>query len=540
MSSTSQNSVHPVLIAGGWRPAQAVGTFYATNPATKEALPDVYPVSGWQDIESALASASTAAAQLRALPDADFRLASFLENYAAAIESRATAIVAAAHAETGLAVSPRLRDVELVRTINQLRLGAAAARDGSWLHPTLDTKAGLRSCLAPIGPVWVIGPNNFPFAYNGIAGGDFAAAIAAGNPVIAKAHPLHPTTSRLLAEAAHDAATSAVLPSGTVQMLYHLNPEEGFRLVTDPRLKAVAFTGSRAGGLRLKAAADTTGTLFFGEMSSINPVLILPGALSESGPAIADQFVSSLLLATGQFCTNPGLVLLLAGTSTDTFIDSVRSKLTAAPTGTLFSQAGQESLLTSIGALRSAGAELLAGGAPAEGRGFCVQNTLLRATAKQFLANAAQLQKEAFGNAALVVVADSLEELHTLLTTLEGNLTGSIYSATTGEDDAAYQQLAPALRPRVGRFLNDKMPTGVAVSPAMNHGGPYPATSQPHFTAVGFPGAIKRFTQLESYDNVRQHRLPLCLRDKNPTGRLWRSIDGHWTLNDVSPATPEK
>jgi 2,5-dioxopentanoate dehydrogenase len=524
---------NPILIAGRWRPAKATGTFQATNPRTKELLSDVYPVSGWDDIEAALAAAGKAAEELRALPDAGVRMASFLEAYASGIESRAEQIVAAAHAETALPVSPRLKDVELVRTTNQLRQAAAAARDGTWLHPVIDTKAGLRSCLGPIGPVWVIGPNNFPFAYNGIAGGDFASAIAAGNPVIAKGHPLHPTTSRLLAEAAHEAATFTGLPAGTVQMLYHLSPDDGFRLMKDARLKALAFTGSRAGGLRLKAAADTAGKLFFGEMSSVNPVVILPGALSENGAAVADQFVTSLLMATGQFCTNPGLVLLLAGAPTDAFLTTVRAKLAAAPVGTLFSEAGQESLLASINSLRAAGAEVLEGGDKAAGGGFCVRNTLLRVTAEQFLSHPEQLQKEAFGNAALVVVADSAPQLRSVLELLEGNLTGGIYSAASGEEDAIYNELAAALRPRVGRLLNDKMPTGVAVSAAMNHGGPFPATSQPHFSAVGFPGAIKRFTQLESYDNVRQQRLPVCLRDKNPTGHMWRFIDGQWTQANV-------
>jgi NADP-dependent aldehyde dehydrogenase len=529
MTDTSGGkSPHPILIGGTWRPAKAADTFHATNPRTSESLADLYPVSGWDDIDAALAAAAKAAEELRALPDAGARMAAFLEAYAGAIASRTDAIVAAAHAETALPISPRLKDVELARTTNQLRQAAAAARDGTWLHPTIDTQANIRSCFGPIGPVLVIGPNNFPFAYNGIAGGDFAAAIAAGNPVIAKGHPLHPTTTRLLAEAAHEAATSTRLPTGTVQLLYHLSPDDGFRLVKDERLKAVAFTGSRAGGLRLKAAADAAGKLFFGEMSSVNPVVILPGALSENGPAIADQFVTSLLMATGQFCTNPGLVLLLAGPPTETFLAAVRAKLAAAPAGILFSAAGQESLLASIHSLRAAGAEVLEGGHKASS-GLCVQNTLLRVTADRFLAHPEQLQKEAFGNAALVVVADSVNQLHALLATLEGNLTGGIYSATSGEEDAVYNDLAAVLRPRVGRLLNDKMPTGVAVSAAMNHGGPYPATSQPHFTAVGFPAAVKRFTQLESYDNVRQQRLPACLRDQNPTARMWRFIDNQWT-----------
>src|SRR5690606_34541069 len=175
------------------------------------------------------AAAHAAAAPMRAVPGE--RIAAFLDGYAAGIEARAEAIVAVASQETALAASPRLKDVELPRTTNQLRQAAAAARDGTWLRPTIDTKANIRSCFAPIGPVLVIGPNNFPFAFNAISGGDFAAAIAAGNPVIAKAHPLHPTTSRLLAEAAHEAAGGAGLPEGAVQMVYHVSPEDGLRMV---------------------------------------------------------------------------------------------------------------------------------------------------------------------------------------------------------------------------------------------------------------------------------------------------------------------
>ncbi len=519
----------PILIAGTWRPAQGAQTIQAANPRTREPLPDRYPVSEWPDLDAALTAAASAATALRALPDVGERIATFLERYATGIEAAAEPLVAAAAAETGLAPAPRLGTVELPRTTGQLRQAAAAARDGTWLHPTIDTKLGLRSCLAPVGPVWAIGPNNFPFAFNGISGGDFAAAIAAGNPVIAKAHPLHPTTSRLLAEIAHAAAVD--LPAGTVQMLYHMTPANGLRLVADPRLKAVAFTGSRAGGLKLKAAADIAGKLFFGEMSSVNPVVILPGALVEDGDAIATQLATSVTIGTGQFCTKPGVVVLTAGPATEVFVEKMQTKLSAVPAGVLFSVAGQSAMLASLNTLRKAGAELLLGGSPNDATS--VQNTLLRASGQRFLADPHALQTEAFGNAVLLVIADDDAQRAAVLEKLEGNLTGTVYSAASGADDAAYTVVAAALRPKVGRLLNDKMPTGVAVSPAMNHGGPYPATSQPHFSAVGLPGSIGRFTQLESYDNVRAHRLPACLSDKNPTGRMWRLIDGDWSQANV-------
>jgi NADP-dependent aldehyde dehydrogenase len=500
---------HPVLIGGAWRAARGSESFTATNPKTRQSLDDRYPVSGWDDLDAALAAADSAAPALRDLPGE--RIAAFLDAYAAGIETRAEALVAAAHEETGLPAAPRLKEVELPRTTGQLRQAATAARDGSWRQIIIDEKSNIRSCLAPIGPVLTIGPNNFPFAFNAISGGDFAAAIAAGNPTIAKGHPLHPGTSRLLAEAAHEAAHGAGLPDGAVQMVYHMSPEDGLKMVSDHRLKAVAFTGSRAGGMKLKEAADRAGKLFFGEMSSINPVVILPGALEERGEEIAGEFVTSVLMGTGQFCTNPGLVLLVAGPETERFVELTRQKMSAAPAGTLFSESGCDNLLSAIAAVRKAGAEVLVGGERA-GKGYCVANTLLRASGDQFLASPQAFQTECFGNASLLVVAESTKQLRAIIESLEGNLTGSIYSAQSGADDAAYATIAAALRPRVGRLLNDKMPTGVAVSPAMHHGGPFPATTQPHFTAVGLPAAIWRFTQRQCYDNVRRERLPPWLR----------------------------
>lgn len=523
----------PVLIAGKWQPANSAVTFQATNPKTRQVLPGEFPISDWLTIDTALGAAVRAADQLRSMADAGERLSDFLERYASAIEAKVDALVTSAAEETGLAVSPRLKEVELPRTAGQLRQAAAAARSGDWQTPIIDTKLGLRSCLAPVGPVLAIGPNNFPFAYNGIAGGDFAAAIAAGNPVLAKGHPLHPRTTRLLAEAAHDAAAAAGLPAGTVQMVYHVTPEIGVRAIGDSRLKAVGFTGSRAGGLNLKAAADAAGVLFFGEMSSVNPTVILPGALNEEAAAIAEQLLVSVTAGTGQFCTKPGLVMLLAGEATERFIDDFTKKMRQSPAGTLFSEAGESALLRSIATLQRSGADLLTGGASAGGGGFAVQNTVLRTSGRRFLAEPHALQTEAFGNATMFVIADDLAELVSILRLCEGSLTGTIRSARNGEDDAASAAVANALRPRVGRLINDKMPTGVGVSAAQNHGGPYPATSQPHFTAVGMPSSIGRFTQLECYDMVRAERLPLCLRDKNPTGSLWRQIDGRWTQANV-------
>ncbi len=525
-------AVQPVLIAGRWRSAHSSGVFQATNPATGELLPAQFPVSEWADCDAALTAAAEAFVELRELPGE--RFATFLEAFAERITARAEELVETANAETGLPKKPRLAEVELPRTTGQLRQAAAAAREGSWRMAVIDAKANIRSWYAPLGPVVVFGPNNFPFAFGSISGGDFAAAIAAGCPVIAKANSSHPATTQIFAEEARLAVQDCELPAGTVQLLYRTAHEDGERLVADPRLGATGYTGARGAGLKLKAAADAAGKPIYLELSSTNPVVILPGALKERLEKLVEEFATSCLMGTGQFCTNPGLILLLKGMESDTFLALARDRFEAAPAGVLLSAGVQKSLAESVKTLEAAGAEVLLGGRRAEGEGFRYANTLLQVSGDQFLANPEALQHEAFGNASLVVVADVVDQLVSILESLEGNLTGCIYSDTRGSDDELYRVVEPALRSRVGRLLNDRMPTGVAVSPAMNHGGPFPATGHPAFTAVGIPASILRFAALHCYDNVRQERLPEGLRDANPNGRMWRSIGGEWTREAVS------
>lgn len=508
MANQSSPSLANVLIDGEWRPVTPAGSFTAVNPVTREALPEAYPVSAWSYIDRALDASARAFAELNGMPRT--RIADFLNTYAALLDARADDITNAAHRETGLPVEPRLRGVELPRTIGQLRQAARACIDDAWRLPVVDADTNLRSVLEPLGPVLVIGPNNFPFAFNGVAGGDFAAAVAAGCPVIAKAHPSHPTTSRLLAEAAHEAA--AALPPGTVQMLFAMNEADGLRMAADHRLRAVAFTGSRQAGLKFKQAADEVGKPVFVELSSVNPVVLLPGALAERMETIVNETVTSGLMGGGQFCTNPGLIVTLGSESTEQFIESLTKHYAQQEPAPLLGTQVLESLERSVQTLRNAGAELLVGGAGAESSGCAFQNTLLRSDAATFLAAPEILQTEAFGNCTYIVVCQAMDEAEQVLGSLEGNLTGCIYSATDGSEDDAYNRLAATLTPRVGRLLNDKMPTGVAVSPAMNHGGPFPSTGHPHFTAVGLPAACRRFTRLMCYDNVRLHRLPEILR----------------------------
>lgn len=523
--------VAPLLIAGQWRAADnCTGSFRAIDPSSGQAIGVEFPRSGAADVEQALAAASAAAPLLAAVEPS--RIAAFLEGYAAALEADVEALVALAHAETGLPAATRLRGNELPRTCNQLRLAAQAARSASWTRPIVDTAAGLRSCHAPLGkPVLVFGPNNFPFAFNAVSGGDFAAAIAARNPVIAKAHPSHPGTSQRLAEHAQRAAEAVGLPAATVQLLYDMAAPLGLTMAADSRLGAIAFTGSRAGGLALKQAADAAGTPFFGELSSLNPVFLLPGALAERGAALAEEFSGSCLLGSGQFCTNPGLVIVPRGVAGDGFVEQVRRRFVETTPQLLLSPAVLASLQHSITALREAGARLLCGGAPGS-VGVTHAPTLFEVDAEAFLAAPSGFQVEAFGPSSLLLRVDDVAQMQAIAASLEGQLTGTLYRANDGSDDAAWQSVAELLRPRVGRLICNRMPTGVLVSPAQQHGGPFPASTQPAFTAVGLPAAILRFSALQAYDNVPDALLPTELRDRNPGGLL-RWIDQRWTTDDI-------
>ena len=514
-----------VLIGGEWLSSNASGTFQAEDPKAGVAIPDDYPISSWAECVAALESASCAYEAMRTLPRET--ISKFLELFADRIEANSPQICEMASRETALPVEPRLASGELPRTTGQLRQAANAARTGDWARATIDTESNIRSCLGSIGPVAVFGPNNFPLAFGSISGGDFAAAIAAGNPVIAKANSMHPGTTRLLAEQAQIAASETGMPPGSVQLIYRMSHDDGEKLAKDPRLAAIGYTGSRHAGLKLKAAADSAGKPIYLELSSVNPVVILNGALTERGNEIAEEFSTSCLMGTGQFCTNPGLVILESGELATKFVESMCVKFNEAAVGTLLSKSGQEGLVTAIATLTKAGAKQLCGGESGGGEGYCFRNTLLEVSGADFLANSDELQTEAFGNASMFVVCDNSEEMVNVVKSLEGNLTGCIYSHRDGIDDATYDFIAPALRQVVGRLLNDKMPTGVAVTAAMNHGGPYPATGHPGFTAVGMPGAITRFSMLQCYDNVRPHRLPDILRDENPTN-AWRCVDGEW------------
>jgi 2,5-dioxopentanoate dehydrogenase len=528
-------NTQPLLVDGDWRlPLQLLGAFRAEDPTTGEPVGPAFPLCGEADVEAALRAAAAAADELAATPAE--RIADFLDAYAANIEADAQALVELAHLETALPKQPRLANVELPRTTNQLRLAAKAVRSHAWTQPVIDTAAGLRTHRAPLSkPVLVFGPNNFPFAFNAIAGSDFASAIAARNPVIAKAHPSHPATSERLARAAFAALRQTGLPAASVQMLYHFDHGVGTRLAGDARLGAIGFTGSRAGGLALKAAADAAGIPAYVELSSVNPVFLLPGALAERGAALAQEFFASCTMGSGQFCTNPGVIMVPQGDAGDAFVAAATSHFSAMAPNVLFSRGVLEHLQHSVATLREAGAALLTGGTVGT-IGFRYAPTLLSVDAEQFLLHAKALQTEAFGPVSLLVRTRDVKQMAQVAQAFEGNLTGTLYSAADGSDDATWATVAHALRPRVGRLIGNRMPTGVAVSPAMNHGGPYPSTGHPGFTAVGMPAAITRFTALHCYDNVPEHQLPAELRDKNPGG-VARLVDGAWRTDDLAHET---
>ena len=501
-----------ILLAGEWvdHPLGSP-TFHAFNPSTGQAIEREFAVtSGPQLQEMAAAGAEAAQALEKTDPS---RIGDFLEAYATNIEQRQDEICAAAHEETGLPLETRLKVIEFGRMTSQLRQAAIAARDvspTSWRHPIIDEGTNIRSGLGALGgAVFVIGPNNFPLAFNAISGGDFAAAIAAGNPVIAKGHPAHPETSRLLAECARAAVEHVGLHPATVQFFNHCAPEDGCALLEHSSVSALGFTGSRTAGLALKAVADAAGKPAYLEMSSVNPVFFLPGAVKERGDDIGGDWAASVMMGGGQFCTKPGLGFAV-GDDAGVLAESVCSRFADAPTHVLFTESLVGEMERGIEAMKASGAEVVCGGNPTDEPGFRWPSTLLRVDGDTFESNFEVLSQERFGPAALIVELKDLEQGIRIAQRLEGQLTATIYP---GEgDEEAFEGLALPLRTRCGRFIQDKMPTGVAVVASMVHGGPYPATGHPGFTAVGLPTSVGRFAMRRCFDGFDAERLPMWLR----------------------------
>jgi NADP-dependent aldehyde dehydrogenase len=415
--------------------------------------------------------------------------------------------------------------------VNQLKLFADVVREGSWLGARLDPampgrkplpRSELRMRNIPLGPVVVFGASNFPLAFS-VAGGDTASALAAGCPVIVKAHPAHPGTSELVGRAIQDAVTECDLPEGVFSMLYGVGNWLGGALVADRRIKAVGFTGSRAGGLALMKVAQARAEPIpvYAEMSSINPVLILPAAMKARGAEIAKGFVASLTMGAGQFCTNPGLLLGLEDATLEGFTATVAEHLAPAAAQTMLTPGianayrGGVERIAANDAVKTVGRGQ-AGATPNVGRAV-----FFSTDAKSFLGDAA-LREEVFGASSLLIRCPDIDTMKEIVEDLEGQLTITLHM---DEDDIDYARaLLPSLERKAGRLLVNGFPTGVEVSHAMVHGGPFPATSDGRSTSVGSL-AIERFLRPVCYQDFPPALLPAPLRDGNPE-RIPVRVDG--------------
>ena len=515
-----------ILIGGESR--RNAQTFRATNPFTGEAVGPEFCEASAQDVADACALAAAALPAFAALsPEAR---AAFLDACAEAILAIGDWLVETAMAESGLPLA-RLTG-ERMRTVNQLRMFAAELRKGEFFDATIDPalpdralpRADLRRMNQPLGPVAVFGASNFPLAFS-VAGGDTASALAAGCPVVVKGHSAHPGTGELVARAIVATVAQCGLPAGVFAYLPGRANALGEALVTDPRIKAVGFTGSRGGGLALaKLAAGRAEPIpVYAEMSSVNPVVLLPAALAARGEALGAAFVGSLTMGSGQFCTNPGLVLAIDGPDLDSFVAAASSVLSAAAPQVMLTPGIHAAYDAGVAALDgNAAATRVATGPAAEGcyRG---QGALFSTSAVAFLADAV-LGHEVFGAAAVIVRCADEAELALVLRGLEGQLTATLQMDVA--DEAIAARVLPLLADRAGRVLANGWPTGVEVTHAMVHGGPYPATSDARTTSVGTL-ALVRFLRPVCYQDLPAALLPPALKPDNPWG-IPRKIDGVW------------
>ncbi len=526
------NTIQGLALIGGLAVRGAGKPFQAFDPGKNEALgPDFNAVDAAQVSEAcALAGASFDA--YRATTDQE--RADFLEQIAAQILALGDDLIVRAMAETGL---PRARlEGERGRTMNQLKLFAELLREGSWQDARIDTalpqrtppRPDLRLRFVGVGPVAVFGASNFPLAFS-VAGGDTAAALAAGCPVVVKAHSAHPGTSELVGRAVVEALKLSNLPAGVFALLTGSGHGIGDTLVRHPAIQAVGFTGSRSGGIALMAAAAARPQPIpvYAEMSSINPVVLLPAALAKRGADIATGFAASLVMGVGQFCTNPGLVLGMAGADFDRFAAAAAEALKPVPAATM--------LTPGIAGAYQRGEDQLAGQPAVDtllrgtSSGCQGAPSLFKTTGAAFLANHA-MQSEIFGPASLLIACTDLAELLAVIEGLEGQLTATLQLQDDDESDiSAARTLLPALERKVGRILANGYPTGVEVSTAMVHGGPFPATSDGRSSSVG-TAAIQRFLRPVCYQNLPRALLPAVLREPNERG-VWRRRDGALTRN---------
>ena len=515
MSDTDQmNELKGTSIIGFDRGATDGATLQGLNPATGEHLPPIYHSASVAEVDRAAQLAHAAFATYSQTTGAE--RARFLRRIAENIEALGDELITRANAETALP-EPRLR-TETARTCNQLRLFADLVEEGSWVDARIDRgdrerqplpKPDVRSMLRPVGPVVVFGASNFPLAFS-VAGGDTASVLAAGCPVIFKAHPAHPGTSELVGVAVGEAVKSCDLPEGVFSLLFDAGNEVGTALVKHPLIKAGGFTGSRAGGRALLDVASSRPDPipFYAEMSSVNPVIILPGALRERSDQLATGLHASVTVGVGQFCTNPGLVLLADNQDGDAFVNKL---------GDLMANPAEQTMLT------PAITTCYRSGVAARTSHVAVQtigaSALFKTTAADFLAHP-ELAEELFGPSTLVVTYK--DQLFELISSLEGQLTATIHGSE--EDLRANADLIRLLETKAGRLVFNGFPTGVEVGHAMVHGGPYPATSDGRSTSVG-TRAISRFTRPVCFQDFPDEALPPELQEENPLN-IWRMVDG--------------
>ncbi|OHZ00059.1 aldehyde dehydrogenase (NADP(+)) [Salinicola sp. MIT1003] len=499
----------------------------AINPATGERMPTEFFGGTAEDVARACDLAWSAFDTYRETSLEE--RARFLETIADEIEAIGDDLIERAVAESGL---PQGRiQGERGRTCGQLRLFADTVRAGEWLDVRIDPalpdrqpmpRVDLRQRHIALGPVAVFGASNFPLAFS-VAGGDTASALAAGCPVIVKGHPAHPGTCELVGRAVQAAVKKCGLPEGVFSMLHDSSFEVGQALVADPRIKAAGFTGSRKGGLALLEIAQRRPEPipFYAEMSSINPVFLLPAALKARAKALGEAFVGSLNMGAGQFCTNPGLVIAVEGPDLDAFIESASETLKSSTAQTMLTPGIHEAYGQGVRALAAnSKVREVARGLEGEGANQC-QGGLFVAAGEDVIADTS-LQAEVFGASSLIVACRDAAEVKRVAEVLEGQLT-----ATLQMDDADHEAarvLLPTLERKAGRIMANGWPTGVEVCHAMVHGGPFPATSDSRTTSVG-TAAIFRFLRPVCYQDLPDALLPEAVRESNPL-KLRRLVDG--------------
>jgi len=507
----------------------SAGSQRAFNQATNSEIGSpVFGLGGAQEVDRAAALAAEAFDIYRHVSLE--QRAQFLEAIADNIAQLGDSLIERAHEETGLPAA-RLQG-ERARTVGQLQLFSKVVREGLFLRPTIDPaipdrrpvpRADLRLMKLPLGPVAVFGASNFPLAFS-VAGGDTASALAAGAPVIVKAHSAHLGTSELVGRAIQKAVKDSGLPEGVFSLLIGAGRSLGEALVAHPVIKAVGFTGSRQGGLALVNIANNRAEPIpvYAEMSSVNPVFLFPSALANRAETIAQQFVDSLTMGAGQFCTNPGLVLAIDGPDLTTFIKTASEALTQKAPQTMLTPGIHQAYLNGTKSIDNVSeVQKLASGQQSETDNNQASATLFLTDAKQFLQNRT-LQAEMLGPASIMVRARDIDEFMRVAEHLEGQLTATLQIDVDDYSDA--KKLLPILERKVGRILANGFPTGVEVCHAMVHGGPFPSTSNAMFTSVG-AAAIDRFLRPVCYQDLPDSLRPEVLKDSNVLG-LWRLVDG--------------